>query len=82
MSINKTILSGAVALAFGSGLLGAPSLAHAQAPLTVKFVQQRGLLYLPVDMMVSGGILQKEATKLGLGKVDATVVTPPFYRKK
>ena len=62
------------AVAVGASLL-APSMAGAQAPLTVKFVQQRGLLYLPIDMMVTGGILQKEATKLGLGKVDATVVT-------
>lgn len=61
-------------MAAGISLL-APSLASAQTPLTVKFVQQRGLLYLPIDMMVSGGILQKEATKLGLGKVDATVTT-------
>jgi NitT/TauT family transport system substrate-binding protein len=38
----------------------------------VKFVQQRGLLYIPVDIMVSGGVLQAEATKLGLGKVDVT----------
>lgn len=43
-----------------------------QSPLTVRFVQQRGLLYIPVDVMVSGGILQQEATKLGLGKVEAT----------
>ena len=57
------------------GFLAAPAIASAQAPLTVKFVQQRGLLYLPVDEMVSGGILQQEATKLGLGKVDATVTT-------
>ncbi len=63
-----------VIAAMAAGLL-APSLASAQAPLTVKFVQQRGLLYLPVDMMVSGGILQKEADKLGLGKIDATVTT-------
>jgi NitT/TauT family transport system substrate-binding protein len=62
-------------MAGGVGLLAAPSIVSAQAPLTVKFVQQRGLLYLPVDMMVSGGILQQEATKLGLGKVEATVTT-------
>ena len=43
--------------------------------LTVKFVQQRGLLYLPIDEMVTGGILQQEATKLGLGKVEATATT-------
>ena len=48
---------------------------RAQAPLSVTFVQQRGLLYLPVDMMVSGGVLQKEADKLGLGKIDASVTT-------
>jgi NitT/TauT family transport system substrate-binding protein len=66
----------AVATVAGSlGALAAPSIVRAQAPLTVNFVQQRGLLYLPVDEMVSGGILQKEATKLGLGKVDATVKT-------
>jgi NitT/TauT family transport system substrate-binding protein len=62
-------------LASGVSLIAAPSIVRAQAPLTVKFVQQRGLLYLPVDMMVSGGILQQEATKLGLGKVEATVQT-------
>jgi NitT/TauT family transport system substrate-binding protein len=30
---------------------------------------------LPVDLMVSGGVLQQEATKLGLGKVEATATT-------
>ena len=49
-----------------------PAIVRAQAPLKVTFVQQRGLLYLPVDIMVSGGILQKEADKLGLGKIEAT----------
>ena len=63
------------AVAGGVSLIAAPSVLRAQAPLTVTFVQQRGLLYLPVDEMVSGGILQKEATELGLGKVDATVKT-------
>ena len=63
------------AVAGGVSLLAAPTVLRAQAPLTVTFVQQRGLLYLPVDEMVSGGILQKEATKLGLGKVDASVKT-------
>ena len=63
------------AMAGGLGALAAPAIVRAQAPLTVSFVQQRGLLYLPIDEMVSGGILQKEATKLGLGKVDATVKT-------
>lgn len=44
----------------------------AQSPLGVRFVQQRGLLYILVDAMVSAGILQQEASKLGLGKVEAT----------
>ena len=59
-------------MAGGAGVLAAPAIVSAQAPLTVKFVQQRGLLYIPVDIMVSRGILQQEATKLGLGKVEAT----------
>jgi sulfonate transport system substrate-binding protein len=63
------------AMAGGIGALAAPAIVRAQAPLTVSFVQQRGLLYLPIDEMVTGGILQKEATKLGLGKVEATVKT-------
>ena len=62
-------------LAGGIGALAAPTVLRAQAPLTVNFVQQRGLLYLPVDEMVTGGILQKEATKLGLGKIEATAKT-------
>lgn len=56
----------------GMGLLAAPTVGRAQAPIKVTFVQQRGLLYLPVDLMVTGGILQQEATKLGLGKIEAT----------
>ena len=62
-------------VAVGVGLMALPAIVRAQTPLTVKFVQQRGLLYLPVDAMVSGGILQQEATKLGLGKVEDTVCT-------
>ena len=62
-------------VAVGIGLMAKPAILRAQTPLTVNFVQQRGLLYLPVDEMVSGGILQQEATKLGLGKVEATVST-------
>jgi NitT/TauT family transport system substrate-binding protein len=60
------------AVAGGAGLLAAPARTGAQSPLTVKFVQQRGLLYIPVDIMVSGGVLQAEATRLGLGKIEAT----------
>jgi len=62
-------------MAGGVGLLAAPAIVRAQDPLTVSFVQQRGLLYLPIDEMVTGGILQQEATKLGLGKVEATART-------
>src|SRR5665647_2578635 len=80
MSGNKTVTpvtrrQAIATVAGGVSLLAAPSIVSAQTPLAVKFVQQRGLLYLPIDMMVSGGVLQKEATKLGLGKVDATVTT-------
>jgi NitT/TauT family transport system substrate-binding protein len=60
------------AMANGAGLMAVPGIARAQSPLTVRFVQQRGLLYIPVDIMVSGGVLQAEATKFGLGKVEAT----------
>jgi NitT/TauT family transport system substrate-binding protein len=59
-------------LAAGTSLVVMPAIVRAQAPLKVVFAQQRGLLYLPVDLMVSGGILQQEATRLGLGKVEAT----------
>src|SRR3977135_1407799 len=62
-------------MAGGARLMSAPGIATAQTPLAVSFVQQRGLLYLPVDMMVTGGVLQREATKLGLGKVEATAQT-------
>src|SRR5882762_8739163 len=63
------------AMAGGASLIAAPTIVGAQTPLKVSFVPQRGLLYLPVDMMVSGGVLQQEATKLGLGKVEATATT-------
>jgi NitT/TauT family transport system substrate-binding protein len=59
-------------VAGGASLLAAPAIVQAQAALKVTFAQQRGLLYIPVDVMVSGGILQKEADKLGLGKIEAT----------
>jgi NitT/TauT family transport system substrate-binding protein len=65
----------AIASLAGGVALAAPTIMRAQAPLAVKFVQQRGLLYLPIDIMVSGGVLQKEADKLGLGKIDASVST-------
>ena len=56
----------------GGALLAAPASLKAQSPLAVRFVQQRGLLYIPIDVMVSGGVLQQEASKLGLGKIEAT----------
>jgi NitT/TauT family transport system substrate-binding protein len=59
-------------MAGGVSLMAAPAIVAAQTPLAVTIVQQRGLMYLPVDMMVTGGVLQQEATKLGLGKVEAT----------
>src|ERR1700761_2070716 len=62
-------------MAGGASLIAAPALVRAQTPLTVSFAQQRGLMYLPIDMMVSGGVLQQEATKLGLGKVEASART-------
>ena len=62
-------------LAGGVSCMAAPAIVAAQTALQVRLVQQRGLLYLPVDMMVSGGVLQQEATKLGLGKVEATATT-------
>jgi NitT/TauT family transport system substrate-binding protein len=61
-------------LAAGASVL-APAALRAQVPLKVVFAQQRGLLYLPVDMMVSGGVLQQVATKHGLGRIDASVIT-------
>ena len=67
--------SAVAAMAGGASLIAAPAIVSAQTPLTVSFVQQRGLLYLPVDMMVTGGVLQQEATRLGLGKVEATART-------
>lgn len=63
------------AMTSGAALVSAPAILRAQGALSVRFVQQRGLLYIPVDVMVGGGILQQEATKLGLGKIDATATT-------
>ena len=68
---RRALATGATALA----VVAAPAIVKAQAALKVTFAQQRGLLYLPIDMMVSGGVLQKEADKAGLGKIDASVTT-------
>jgi hypothetical protein len=45
-------------MAGGASFMAAPAIVAAQTPLKVSFVQQRGLLYLPVDM-------------IGLGHADA-----------
>jgi NitT/TauT family transport system substrate-binding protein len=66
---RRQILTG---MAGGASLMAMPAVAIAAPPLKASFVQQRGLLYLPIDLMVSGGILQKEASKLGLGQIEAT----------
>ena len=63
-------------VAGGISLIAAPAIVRAQVPLTVKFVQQRGLLYLPVDMMVTAASCRRKLTKLGLGKVEAHRETP------
>jgi len=60
------------AVAVAAAIVAAPALAPAQEPATVKFVQQRGLLYIPVDIMVSKGVLKAEAAKLGIANVEAT----------
>jgi NitT/TauT family transport system substrate-binding protein len=67
--------SAVTTMAGGISFLAAPAIVRAQTPLTVSFAQQRGLMYLPIDMMVSGGVLQQEATKLGLGKIEASART-------
>src|ERR1700742_1146768 len=67
--------SAAATIVGGISFIAAPAIVRAQAPLTVSFAQQRGLMYLPIDMMVSGGVLQQEATKLGLGKIEASART-------
>src|SRR5262245_7720679 len=46
---------------------------RARSAPAVRVVEQRGLLYIPVDLMVGGGILQQQASKFGLGKFEATV---------
>ena len=42
------------ALAAGAGLLATPTILRAQSALTVNFVQQRGLLYIPIDIRCQG----------------------------
>ena len=75
ISRRRLMQSSLGSLAGMTGALAAPAILRAQTPMTVRFVQQRGLLYIPVDIMVSGGVLQQEATKLGLGPIEATAQT-------
>ncbi len=63
-------------LAFaGAGLVCAPAIGRAQAARQVRIVQQNGLLYVPCDLLAAGGMLQKQADKMGLGKIEVTATT-------
>jgi ABC-type nitrate/sulfonate/bicarbonate transport system substrate-binding protein len=59
------------ALATTAGLIAAPAILRAQEARIVRIVQQRGLLYLPVDVMANGGLIAKQAERMGLGRVEA-----------
>ena len=58
-------------LAGAAGLIAAPAILRAQETRLVRIVQQRGLLYLPVDVLANGGLLTKHAERMGLGRVEA-----------
>lgn len=70
---KRTLLKGMAG--FSAGLVCAPAIIHAQAARQVRIVQQNGLLYVPCDMLAAGGMLQKQADKMGLGKIEVTSVT-------
>ena len=59
------------ALAATPSLIAAPAIVHGQEARIVRIVQQRGLLYLPVDVMANGGLIAKHAERMGLGRVEA-----------
>jgi NitT/TauT family transport system substrate-binding protein len=59
------------ALAGAASLVTAPSVLRAQEARVVRIVQQRGLLYLPVDLMANGGLIAKHAERMGLGRIEA-----------
>src|SRR5437660_12891550 len=59
------------ALAGAAGLIAAPAVLSAQETRVVRIVQQRGLLYLPVDVMANGGLIAKHADRMGLGHIEA-----------
>jgi NitT/TauT family transport system substrate-binding protein len=54
-----------------ASLVGAPAILRAQQARIVRIVQQRGLLYLPVDLMANGGLIAKHAERMGIGRIDA-----------
>jgi hypothetical protein len=55
-------------MAGGASFIAAPAIVGAQTPLKISFVQQRSLLYLPVDMMVTGGACSKKQPSPGLAR--------------
>jgi NitT/TauT family transport system substrate-binding protein len=59
------------ALAASASLIAAPVILRAQQTRVVRIVQQRGLLYLPVDLVANGGLLTKHAERMGIGRVEA-----------
>ncbi|MEA2839205.1 MAG: sulfonate transport system substrate-binding protein [Methylobacteriaceae bacterium] len=67
----RSPLSRRRALAGAASLIAAPAILRAQSARAVRIVQQRGLLYLPVDVMVNGGLIAKHAERMGLGRVAA-----------
>jgi NitT/TauT family transport system substrate-binding protein len=69
--VLKSLAAGGIGALASSNLAGS-GLAQAQTATPVRFVQQKGLLYLPLDLMLTGGILQKEADKASAGKLDGT----------
>ncbi|MBV8849060.1 MAG: ABC transporter substrate-binding protein, partial [Methylobacteriaceae bacterium] len=54
-----------------ASLIAAPAILRAQEARVVRIVQQRGLLYLPVDLLANGGLIAKHAERMGLGRVEA-----------
>jgi NitT/TauT family transport system substrate-binding protein len=58
-------------LAASASLVAAPAILRAQETRIVRIVQQRGLLYLPVDFLANGGLIAKHAARMGLGRIEA-----------
>src|SRR5258708_11602733 len=59
-------------MAGGGSLMAAPAIVRAPTPLAGTIVQQRGLVYLPPDMMVTRRGLPPEGTQLRLRQDEAT----------